>query len=72
MKQPEDSEPCHPPGSRPPDYVLVVSASDWVRERFPGSAMSLDEASAERHGPLSRTRARPGSRTMTKTRKGPP
>jgi hypothetical protein len=36
MKQPEESEPRRASGGRrPPEYVIVVSASDWVKEHFP-------------------------------------
>jgi len=39
-RQPED----HELGRRPPDYVIVVSASDWLKERFPVAAASLTDA----------------------------
>jgi hypothetical protein len=39
-RQPEDSEL----GRRPPDYVIVVSASDWIQDRFPAAAESLIDA----------------------------
>ena len=39
-RQPDDSQP----GRRPPDYVIVVAASDWLKERFPAAAASLDDA----------------------------
>jgi hypothetical protein len=36
MKPPEESEPRSAPGGRrPPEYVVVVSASDWVKEHSP-------------------------------------
>jgi hypothetical protein len=44
MKQPEDSRASQGPGTRPPDYAIVVCASDRVRERFPDSVLSLSEA----------------------------
>ena len=34
-KQPKASEPSGARGRRPPDYVIVVSASDWLKDRFP-------------------------------------
>jgi hypothetical protein len=37
-RQPYDSEPSR----RPPDYVIVVSASDWLNDRYPAAA-SLDQ-----------------------------
>ncbi len=39
-RQPDDSEPSR----RPPDYVIVVAASDWLQDRFPAAAASLAEA----------------------------
>ena len=30
-RQPGDTDP----GRRPPDYVIVVAASDWLKDRFP-------------------------------------
>ena len=45
MKQPEDSEPRRAPGGRrPPEYVVVVSASDWVKEHFPTAGANLWDA----------------------------
>jgi hypothetical protein len=42
LKQPEEREPRHAPGgSRPPEYVVVVSASDWVEEHFPAASANL-------------------------------
>jgi hypothetical protein len=39
-RQPDDSQP----GRRPPDYVIVVAASPWLKERFPTAAACLDDA----------------------------
>jgi hypothetical protein len=39
-RQPDDSEPSH----RRPDYVIVVAASDWIKDRFPAAAGSLTDA----------------------------
>ena len=39
-RQPDDSEPSR----RPPDYVIVVAASDWLQERYPAAAASLTQA----------------------------
>jgi len=36
-RQPEDSEPSR----RPPDYVIIVAASDWLQDRYPAAAASL-------------------------------
>jgi hypothetical protein len=44
MKQPEDSEPRRADRGRPPDYVVVISASDWVKEHFPAAGASLGDA----------------------------
>ena len=48
MKRHEDSEP----GRRPPDYVIVVAASDWVKEHFPANQTNLQDtlhAGSDRH-----------------------
>ena len=39
-RSPDDEEP----GRRPPDYVIVVAASDWIADRYPASAASLTQA----------------------------
>ena len=39
-RPPDDSKPSR----RPPDYVIVVAASDWLKERFPAAAESLTDA----------------------------
>jgi len=39
-RQPDDSQPSR----RPPDYVIVVAASDWLQERYPDAAASLTQA----------------------------
>ncbi len=39
-RQPDDSQPSR----RPPDYVIVVAASDWLKERYPTAAASLTQA----------------------------
>jgi hypothetical protein len=45
MKQPEDSHPRHESGSRrPPEYVVVLAASDWVKEHFPAAGANLWDA----------------------------
>ena len=45
IKQHQDSEPGHRPGSsRPPGYVVVVYASDWVKDRFPAAGANLWDA----------------------------
>jgi hypothetical protein len=44
MKRPKDSEPSRVPGTRPPEYVIVVAASDWVKERYPDSRFNLWDA----------------------------
>jgi len=40
--QPQDAQPGHT--YRPPDYVVVVGASDWVKEHFPAAGASLQDA----------------------------
>ena len=41
MKRRKDSEPSRVPGTRPPEYVIVVAAADWVKERYPDSRFNL-------------------------------
>jgi hypothetical protein len=44
MKQSDESDPHPPPGTRPPDYVVVVSASDWIKDHFPVAGVNLWDA----------------------------
>jgi hypothetical protein len=44
MKRPEDGRPGSATGSRPPDYVIVVAASDWSKEHFPANKANLWDA----------------------------
>jgi hypothetical protein len=44
MTQHDDRQPARPAGRRPPDYVIVVSASQWVKDRFPAAAANLTDA----------------------------
>ena len=44
MTQQDDPQPGLPGGRRPPDYVIVVSASQWVKDRFPAAGANLDDA----------------------------
>jgi hypothetical protein len=45
MSQHKDSDPSRTSGSRrPPDYVIVAAASDWVKEHFPAAAANLTDA----------------------------
>ena len=45
MKQPEDGDSRRTPGSRrPPEYGVVLAASDWVKEHFPAAAANLSDA----------------------------
>jgi len=39
-RPPGDGEPSR----RPPDYVIVVAASDWITDRYPAAAPSLTQA----------------------------
>jgi hypothetical protein len=41
MKQPEDRASRPASGRRPPEYTVVVSASDWVKEHFPAAGTNL-------------------------------
>jgi hypothetical protein len=40
----------HELGRRPPDYVIVVAASDWITHRYPAAAASLTQAVALQPG----------------------
>jgi hypothetical protein len=44
VKRRKDSEPSRVPGPRPPEYVIVVAASDWVKERYPDNRFNLWDA----------------------------
>jgi hypothetical protein len=45
MKPPEESEPRRTPdGRRLPEYVVVIAASDWVKEHFPDARVNLWDA----------------------------
>jgi hypothetical protein len=44
VNQPEDSEARRAADGRPPEYVIVVSASDWVKEHFPAAGANLWDA----------------------------
>jgi hypothetical protein len=46
-RPPDDSEPDR----RPPDYVIVVAASDWIQDRYPAAAASLTRISMQRIWP---------------------
>jgi hypothetical protein len=45
VKPPEESEPRSAPGGRrPPEYAVVISASDWVKEHYPAAGVNLVDA----------------------------
>ena len=44
-RQPDDGEP----GRRPPDYVIVVAASDWIKDRYPAAASLTDALQADQN-----------------------
>jgi hypothetical protein len=44
MKRRKDSEPSRVPGTRPPEYVIVVAAADWVKERYPENWFNVMDA----------------------------
>jgi hypothetical protein len=46
MKQPEDPDSRGAPGNTygPPEYAVVISASDWVKEHFPAAGANLWDA----------------------------
>ena len=52
MKPPEESESRRAPGDRiPPEYVVVLAASNWVKEHFPAAAANLSDALSTGHDP---------------------
>jgi hypothetical protein len=45
MTEHNDPRPAIPAGRRPPDYVIVVAASQWAKDHFPAAAVAnLDDA----------------------------
>jgi hypothetical protein len=44
MKRHKDSQPSLAPGTRPPEYVVVVAASDWAKEHYPANWANLWDA----------------------------
>jgi len=44
MKKQKDSELNAATGRRPPDYVIVVAASPWLKERYPAARANLWDA----------------------------
>ncbi len=45
IKRHKDGEPRQRPDSRrPPEYAIVICASDWVKEHFPAAGANLWDA----------------------------
>jgi hypothetical protein len=44
LKRRKDSERSRVPGPRPPEYVIVVAASDWSKEHYPDDRFNLWDA----------------------------
>ena len=45
MKQPDEADSRRALDSRrPPEYAVVISASDWVKEHFPAAGVNLMDA----------------------------
>lgn len=44
MKRRKDGQPSPAPGRRPPEYVIVVAASDWSKEHYPANRFNLWDA----------------------------
>jgi hypothetical protein len=45
MKEPEDGDSrCMSGSRRPPEYWVVLAASDWVKEHFPAAGANLSDA----------------------------
>jgi hypothetical protein len=52
MKGPEDGDSRRVSGGRrPPEYWVVLAASDWVKEHFPAAAANLSDALRAGHDP---------------------
>jgi hypothetical protein len=44
MTRHDDGESGRTAYSRPPGYVIVIAASDWVMEHFPADGANLQDA----------------------------
>jgi hypothetical protein len=44
MRRHKDSQPSRATGRRPPDYVIVVVASDWSKDHYPANRFNLWDA----------------------------
>ncbi len=44
-RQPDD----HDPSRRVPDYVIVVAASDWIKDRYPAAASLIHALQADQN-----------------------
>jgi hypothetical protein len=44
MTRRDDRQPATPARRRPPDYVIVVAATQWAKDRFPAAAANLNDA----------------------------
>ena len=49
MTERNDPRPAIPAGRRPPDYVIVVAASQWAKDHFPAATANLDDALCTGH-----------------------
>jgi hypothetical protein len=44
MKRNKDSQPSPAPGTRRPEYVIILAASDWSKEHDPANRFNLWDA----------------------------
>jgi hypothetical protein len=44
IRQHKDSEPGHLPDDHRPHYVVVIAASDWVKDHYPAAEANLWDA----------------------------
>jgi hypothetical protein len=44
MKHRKDTQPSSPYTPRAPEYVVIVAAADWVKERWPENRFNLWDA----------------------------
>ena len=51
LKRRKDTEPSRVPGTGPPEYVIIVAASDWSKEHDPVNRFNLWDALHAGKGP---------------------
>jgi hypothetical protein len=59
MKRRKDRQPRPAVVARPPEYVIVIAASDWSKEHYPANRANLWDALHAGEDPRARPRPRP-------------